>query len=229
MTRAWDATVRVIGHRGSPRDAVENTLDSFRKAILAGADAVELDVHLSADGVPVVHHDAELGRVVPGHGPVGERTAAELAALGVPTLDAVLREVPLPVDVELKADGLGAERLPAAVAAVVTRAGALDRVLATSFDPFLAAAYADLTGGEAGWVVPFPVAPEEVADFPRLRHVLLAHEAATEDVVAALRGAGRVVHAWTVNEPEEARRLVAAGVRGVITDRPAALRAALRG
>lgn len=227
MSFAWDASVRVVGHRGSPQDATENTLASFLKAVEAGADAVELDVHLSADGVPIVHHDPDLGRTVGGEGPVGERTAAELAALGVPTLADVLRAVPLPIDVELKVDGLRAEELPAAVAEVVRRAGALDRVLATSFDPFLASAYAELAGRPAGWVAFYPVTPEEAADFPRLEHVLLAHEAATEEVVTALRAKGRVVHAWTVNDAEEARRLVARGVSGVITDRPAALLAAL--
>lgn len=227
MPPAWDASVRVIGHRGSPREATENTLASFRAAVAAGADAVELDVHLSRDGVPVVHHDPDLGRTVAGDGPVGSLAADELARLGVPTLEEVLRKIPLPIDVEMKADGLGAEKLPSAVADVAARAGALDRVLATSFDPFLASAYAERTGRAAGWVAPFPLAPDDVADFPRLQHILLAHEAAAEDVVRALRGAGRVVHAWTVNDPEEARRLVARGVRGIVTDRPAAVRAAL--
>jgi glycerophosphoryl diester phosphodiesterase len=56
--------VTIIGHRGSPCDAPENTLASFRKAIEAGADYIEFDVHLTKDGVPVVTHDPQLGRTV---------------------------------------------------------------------------------------------------------------------------------------------------------------------
>jgi glycerophosphoryl diester phosphodiesterase len=52
--------VERIGHRGAPNDRLENTLPSFRRAVELGANAVELDVHVTADGVPVVHHDPEL-------------------------------------------------------------------------------------------------------------------------------------------------------------------------
>src|ERR1043166_3284551 len=58
------ATVELIGHRGAPRIHLENTLPSFVAAFDAGVDAVELDVHVTADGIPVVHHDARLGRSV---------------------------------------------------------------------------------------------------------------------------------------------------------------------
>ena len=90
----------------------------------AGADGLELDVHLSADGVPVVHHDATLDRTTSASGPVAARTAAELArvdagcrfaaggafpfrnqGIGVPTLAEVLRRYPdVPVIVEMKVD-----------------------------------------------------------------------------------------------------------------------------
>lgn len=223
MPFAWDGRVRVIGHRGSPREAPENTLASFRAAVAAGADAVELDLHLSRDGVPVVHHDPALGDGTP----VGDLFAADLAARGVPTLADVLRAVALPVDAELKADGRDPHLLPGAVAGVVEAAGALDRVLATSFDPHLAAAYAERTGRPAGWVAFFPLMAEDVAHAPALTHVLLAQDAATPEAVASLRGAGRIVSAWTVNDEDAALRLVGMGVTGLVTDRPAALRAAL--
>ena len=50
-----------IGHRGAKRELRENTLAAFRRAFERGADAVELDVHATRDGVVVIHHDAELG------------------------------------------------------------------------------------------------------------------------------------------------------------------------
>lgn len=227
MGFAWDGRMRVVGHRGAPRDEVENTLASFRAALALGADAVELDARLSSDGEVVVHHDAELGRVIPGSAAIETTTAADLEKLGVPRLADVLREVPCPIDVEIKPDGDLASELPEAVARVVARADALDRVLVTSFDPALADDYAARAGRPAGWVTFFPVVAEDVAELPRLRHVLLAREAATEDSVSSLREAGRIVSAWTVNDPEDAAMLVARGVTGLVTDRPGALRARL--
>src|SRR5689334_3790399 len=52
--------VERIGHRGAPREFPENTLPSFQRAFELGADGVELDVHLTVDGTPVVHHDPEV-------------------------------------------------------------------------------------------------------------------------------------------------------------------------
>ena len=74
-----------------PRLARENTLRSFELAVEAGADAIELDVHISADAQVVVHHDPRL----PGeHGPLlAEQEASELAVRGIPTLDAVCERV----------------------------------------------------------------------------------------------------------------------------------------
>src|SRR5262249_31196147 len=83
----------VIAHRGSSHAAVENTLPAFERAIADGADFVEFDVQLSADGVPVVFHDAELDRLTPLRGPLRRRPAAELQEAGIPTLDQVLEVV----------------------------------------------------------------------------------------------------------------------------------------
>jgi glycerophosphoryl diester phosphodiesterase len=68
----------VIGHRGSPAEAPENTLPAFEAALRRGADAIELDVRLTADGAPVVIHDATLDRTTNRTGPVAALTLAEL-------------------------------------------------------------------------------------------------------------------------------------------------------
>src|SRR5690606_7962488 len=97
---------RLIGHRGAPAIAPENTLAGFRAAAEAGAAAVEFDVRLSADGIPMVIHDATLDRTTNARGAVGTSTAAELGAVdagawfaprftgeGVPTLEAAIAEL----------------------------------------------------------------------------------------------------------------------------------------
>ena len=85
----------VVAHRGASADHPENTLVAFEAAIASGADGVELDVRLTADGVAVVLHDAETGVVTDGSGPVGGMRLAELKRLRVrgeevPTLDEAL-------------------------------------------------------------------------------------------------------------------------------------------
>ena len=74
-------TSRVIGHRGSMAKAPENTLDSFRRAALDGALWIELDVHLTSDGVPIVFHDNTLERTSDGSGPLSEITLSDLKRL----------------------------------------------------------------------------------------------------------------------------------------------------
>ena len=109
----------IIGHRGASGRLPENTVAAFRGALSDGADGVELDVRLSADGRAVVIHDATLARTSGVRGRVSDLTAAELARFDVPALDDVLaltarsRAV---VYVEIKGSGEGLE---AAVAADV--------------------------------------------------------------------------------------------------------------
>lgn len=90
----------ICAHRGGALLWPENSLTAFRRALALPIEEVECDVHLSADGVAMVHHDATLDRTTEGTGPIAHRTAAELAATrlrgldeGVPTLSALLQLV----------------------------------------------------------------------------------------------------------------------------------------
>jgi glycerophosphoryl diester phosphodiesterase len=226
MPWEWERPPRVIGHRGSPHEATENTLASFQAAT-RHVRAVELDARLTADGEVVVHHDAELGRVVRGVGRVEEMTAEALVALGIPRLADVLA-LGLLVDVEMKADASNAAELPARVHEDVRGAGAQERVLVTSFDWELADAYAGLSGRPAGAIVPYAPERGEMESFPRLRFVALAQDAALPEVIAQLRGEDRDVLVWTVDDPTAARLHLDRGAAAVITDRPGPLARALR-
>ena len=121
----------IFAHRGGMALGPENTIQAFDAGINAGADGLELDVHLAADGIVVVHHDRTLERTTRGSGPLAARTAAELAALDVPTLADVLRRYPAArVIIEMKEERAA---LGHAVAADVRAAGAVDRVCAAGF------------------------------------------------------------------------------------------------
>src|SRR3954463_2639746 len=89
--------VEWIGHRGAPREYPENTLPAFQRAIELGADAIELDVHVTFDGVPIVHHDPQLRGSAPRA--LATMTWSEVArvelvsGIAVPSLQQVLDAV----------------------------------------------------------------------------------------------------------------------------------------
>lgn len=142
----------VIAHRGGAGLRPENTLEAFRHAVALGADWLELDVHLTADGEVVVIHDETVDRTTDGKGSVHDMTLAQIKSLdagyrwtadggrtfpyrdrglSVPTLDEVLAAFPeTPILIELKDDD---PALAEAVAARIRRHEAGDRVMVASF------------------------------------------------------------------------------------------------
>src|SRR5256885_7700392 len=113
----------VFAHRGGSALAPENTMAAFDRGIACGVDGLELDVHLSRDGVVVVHHDRTLDRTTMLRGPIADRSAEELERANVPTLSDVLaRHRDVRVIVELK---VNTAALAAAVVDVVRQAGSV--------------------------------------------------------------------------------------------------------
>ena len=219
----------IIAHRGTPREFPENSLPGFARALELGADAVELDVHVTADGVPVVHHDAELGA-----GPHAGRAIADLpaAALGetwlapgvvVPTLAAALAVAAGRATVYVEVKARGAE---GAVAEVLGGFGA--RAPVHSFDHRVSRAFKTLLPEtpvgilSASYLVD-NAAPLRAAGARDLWQHWTMIDAA---LVTEAHAAGARVIAWTVNDVEPARALVADGVDGLCTDLPGVLRAA---
>ena len=142
----------VVAHRGASVEQPENTIEAFAAAIDAGADAVEFDVRLTADGVPIVMHDPDVSRTTDGRGIVSALTLEEVrrlridlpggGAAGVPTLDEALGCLSgrAGVDIELKHgsdepgnDALAAPALEPALEAF-DRASFAGPVLLSSFD-----------------------------------------------------------------------------------------------
>ncbi|MBI3271749.1 MAG: glycerophosphodiester phosphodiesterase [Planctomycetes bacterium] len=230
MGRAW-----VVGHRGVGRAEPENTLRSFERAAALGCDAVELDVHLSADRRLVVIHDETVNRTTNGKGAVKELPLSRLQRLDagkgerIPTLDEVLDLVAgrMVVHVELKAPGTGA-----AAARLLSRRKAEDWTEVSSFlHPELVRAKgedAKLRTGVLYFCV--PVDPVGLAAAAGADALHPWHEFATPDLVRRAHRAGLTVLAWTADREEEIRRLVRARVDSICSNRPeVVLRALGRG
>jgi len=140
----------VIAHRGSSGERPENTLPAFERAIEQSADMIETDLHLSRDGVVVIHHDAELERLGE-QGEIRDRTATELAAMNAAPGAGVAEKMPTLLDIldgfgermqfnlELKVgrDDAAYDGLEDIVVSAVEERGLMPRMLFSSFyDPF---------------------------------------------------------------------------------------------
>ncbi len=228
----------VVAHRGASAAAPENTLAALRRAAAVGARWAECDVRVSADGVAVVLHDANLERTTDGRGPVAARTAAELAALDaggwfdaafagepLPTLAAVTAEasrLALGLNVEIKAEGGAAAAETAAAVAAVLTAWDGDLVVSSFHAGALAALRAAARALRRGALCRRRVGAAEIAAAHAVAAVSLhadrrAFDAATAGRIAA---AGLWAVAYTVNAAAEADRLWRAGVPTLITDAP---------
>lgn len=220
----------VVGHRGAPRSAPENTLASFTAAGAAGAGWVELDVRRGADGL-VVTHDA----YTPDGVAVIERSVAQLQALGIEALAIVLAGMPagLGIDVEVKnlpgePDADDTQETVERLAPVLRAAGARP-VMTSSFNPATVSALADaLPGIPAGFLTgPGLRCGAALRMALDLAAGVVCPHADAPDLDAGFVGAahaqGLAVLVWTVDQPELARGLAALGVDAICTNEPGAL------
>ena len=219
----------IIGHRGSPRDHRENTLRSFRCAFDAGADAIELDVHGTADGAVVIHHDATTNSRPGESGPLVLIADTPLSALRelpipdgpIPTLDELLAQTPedRTVFVEVKATGI-----EEAVVSVI-RASAR-RCAVHSFDHRVARRIREVAPEIPVGILQtsYPIDPVRPMHDAGARDLWQHWELIDSDLIERVHADGGQVIAWTVNDGDVARRLVRWRVDGICTDVPAAMR-----
>ena len=237
----------VIGHRGASAEAPENTLPSFLRAIEQGVNAIELDVHVTADDVPVVMHDPTVMRTTSGEGAIAGMSWRKLQELDagarftpdggatypyrdqgvrVPSVEEVLAVIPadLPMVIEVKAIHAQwplrrvLERFKAASRCVVA---AFEAGSLTAFEPpfMRGASRRDLLALMARTAAGFK--PGRVP----YRAICAPHEyygvpVPVGLIVRGARSLGVPVHVWTVDEPTLARRLWTQGVRGIISNSP---------
>lgn len=224
--------------------APENTMASFRKAVEQGVDAIELDVHLTADDAVVVIHDPFLERTTNGRGSVREHTLEDVRALDagswfgpefageqVPTLGEVLawaRERCI-VDIEIKGGPSPYRGIEARVVELLRRHGMIDRAIVISFD--------HPTTQRVKWLAPElatgvlyacrPIDPVSLARTAGADAILPHWSHCDAEQVAVARAAGLSVHAWATSDPSQIRELLQIGVDSVCSNHPDRVVAAL--
>lgn len=203
---------------------------AFDNGLRLGADGLELDVHLSRDGVVVVHHDRLLDRTTTLRGPIVQRNADELGRVSVPALaDVLMRHRDARIIIELKVNSV---ELATAAVRTVRQANALDRVCFGAFGRRVLRAVRALEPSaatsaareEVRWALyrswfRWPVTRVAYAGY-QVPELAGATRVVSPRFVEYAHRAGLGVQVWTVDAESDARRLLEWGVDALITDRP---------
>lgn len=219
----------IFGHRGAMSWEPENTVRSFRRALADGADGIELDLRVSADGELVICHDAAVDRTTNGTGEIAELSLAQLTKLDagegepIPTFDDALGAIgAVPILAEIKA--------PEAVeplARTLRDRGLIQQVKVISFIDSALATARELVPDAVRVLVMSEMSDDAVerarvvgasAVSPRIAFV-------TAEQVAACHGAGLGVWTWTVNDADQVARALDLGIDAMTSDCPGEVRA----
>lgn len=244
------SAVEIIGHRGASYDAPENTLSSVMLAWEQNADSVEIDVYLSKDEHIVLFHDKDTERIGGRKKKVVEQTLEELQQLDVgawknekyrderiPVLSQILPTIPdgKRLYVEIKC---GPEILPKLKDAFAEAGVGREQITIIAFDYEVIVESKKLMPSIPAYWLSAPKQNEQTGEWSPSRDELIAKAKAAHaegldlkalpiidaDYVNAVKNEGLGMYVWTVNDIDEAKRLILAGVDGITTDRPAYLK-----
>ena len=239
----------VLAHRGFSGKYPENTRAAFLAAVAAGADGFETDVHLSKDGQLVVVHDPILGRTCDGSGAVAGKTYKELLAydfgawfhpdftgeriMRIEEVLELVKEHKLVLNIEIKNYEIVYEGIEEALIALINRMGMKESVFLSSFNHLSMVKCKGIDSTiQTGLLYGYPLYKAEEyilnthADNAHPRYFCFEEE---PDLVERFHAKGRGVHTWTVNEPEDMRRMISLGTDSVITNYPDLLIEILKG
>jgi glycerophosphoryl diester phosphodiesterase len=223
MSTSSRRNVERIGHRGAPRRYLENTLPAFIEALRLGAEAVELDVHVTADGIPVVHHDPVLSaRVSPAS--FVRKAIASIDRVGISSIDlGAGARIPALADVlsAMKGKKVYVEIKEGdiqAVADVIDASGTTCAVHSFDHDAIASARRIAPHIPRGVLFDDWPGSPAAIVERTAARDVWPKNSLVTPERVKELQGIGCRVIVWTVNDAGRIRELIDWGVDGICSD-----------
>ncbi len=228
----------IIAHRGDVKEAPENTIPAFHRALAAGADGIELDVRLTRDGRLVVFHDRYLDRTSDGHGPLNHRTFSEIRALDVgawfspafrgetaPTLDEVFEALPHDylLNVEMKVVIKGMRSIAHRVAETVRRHRRWDSTLVASFNPVALYHLRRMEPRIARGYIwskkhPYPIRSRWLSPLVQAHWYDTADETYSLQAQRRFQRRGGRVLAWDVDFGRDLEKMAAVHLDAVVTD-----------
>ena len=228
----------IFAHRGASGYAPENTLEAFRLAMEQGADGIELDVHLTKDGEVVVIHDETIDRTGNGQGNVRDYTLEELKKFSfhnhmekykgvqIPTLKEVLdlvKNSQMKVNIELKTGIYWYEGIEEKTMDIVKTMGMEDRVIYSSFNHYSIQKVLE-QNSDAETAYLFSDVPLNMEKYAKDTGVKGLHPAVYHlkmaDFLETYMKSGLKVRVWTVNNKEDMKMFIDAGVDAIITNYP---------
>jgi len=237
-------TLWIIAHRGASGHAPENTIAAFERAVELGAPFIETDVHLTRDARFVAIHDGTLERTTDGHGSVHDYTLAELRKLDagrwfgrqfseqrIPTLEEILafaqaRDVVFYLEIKYQTSW----GMHHALAAALQHPESAARTIVISFEPDTLLSLRRLNP----FIMLGLLVEKAETDLVKralgagARQICPRSDLVTRELVEQAHRADMHVVTWTANDPAEMRRLIDAGVDGIMTDFPDRLQAVVK-
>ena len=227
-----------FAHRGGALDAPENSMEAFQSAINIGYKYLETDVHLTKDGHVIAFHDDVLDRVTNLSGKICETPLSTIKSAlidgksEIPLLKELLSEFPTArFNIDPKDD-----RVAEPLADAIKDTASVSRICVSSFSDRRNQNISRLVGNNLCMGVgPSGVARIRVGKFTKNSSVLNGQcvqvpvsmkgvPLITETFIKRVHSLGKAIHAWTINEPDEMRRLLDLGVDGIMTDKPQVLK-----
>ena len=216
-----------IAHRGASARETENSIAAFRAAASLGADAVELDVHATADGALVVHHDESVGHHHIAHVALAE-VRAHLLANGecVPILEEALAAIVPEMIAFVEVKGLG-EKWDGRLFDAIDGCPRPDRVRLHSFEHRIVRRLGNARPSISRGVLSssYPIHPTRMMEDADAQALWQEASLIDEELIRKVHAAEGDVYAWTVDDPNRMRHLLALGVDGICTNHPDRARA----
>lgn len=229
MSAKMSENLVIIGHRGASGLEIENTLESFEKAIKLGVDMVELDVHQCKSGHLVVFHDDTVDRLTDGSGYIGEMTLAQLRKLNVQknykisTLDEVLQLINkrCKVNIELKGNGTG-KSVALLLRRYLKQGWLPEMFLVTSFNFYELNDFHEVLSFMPIGII-FDRLPIDYTLFAQqlgVQAMMMQYALIAPSLIEKAKARNLRIYAWTVNKIMDAKKLIKLGVDGIVTNYP---------